>query len=218
MQPDQRGINTDHLPILTELNLNANIAPEEEIHNFQNVDWAEFRKELSIQLAKLLLPTPIVNQRQLDKACDSLTKAIQHTIISEVLVSTIMPKSKRWWMKELTQLCWLANKLGRQSYDKQHDKGHNIHKKHDVAAKNYCRILEQTKWQHWRDWLEKGKDLDIWTAHQLTTQAWGDGGKTRIPTLVYKVGKVETLANSNSDKGRVLAKVFFPDKPPAEAI
>jgi len=96
MQPDQRGINTDHLPILTELNLNADIAPEKEIHNFQNVDWAEFCKELSIQLAKLLLPAPIVNQRQLDKACNSLTKAIQCTIISEVPVSTITPKSKRW--------------------------------------------------------------------------------------------------------------------------
>ena len=165
MQPDQRGINTDHLPILTELNLNADIAPEKEIHNFQNVDWDEFCKELSIQLAKLLLPAPIVNQRQLDEACDSLTKAIQRTIISEVPVLTIMLKSKRWWMKELTQLCQLANKLGRQSYDKQCDKGHNIHKKHNVAAKNYHRILEQTKRQHWRDWLEKGKDPDIWTAH-----------------------------------------------------
>jgi len=85
-----------------------------------------------------------------------------------------------------------------------------------MAAKNYRRILEQTKWQHWRDWLEKGEDLDIWTAHRLTTQAWGDGSKTRIPMLVYKVGEVETSANSNSDKGHVLAKVFFPDKPPAD--
>jgi len=68
-------------------------------------------------------------------------------------------------MKELTQLRWLANKLGRQSYDKRCNKGHNIHKKHDAVAKNYHRILEQTKRQHWRDWLEKGKDPDIWTAH-----------------------------------------------------
>jgi len=33
-QLDQRGVNTDHLPILTELNLKADVAPEEEIHNF----------------------------------------------------------------------------------------------------------------------------------------------------------------------------------------
>jgi len=93
---------------------------------------------------------------------------------------------------------------------------HAIHKRHDAAAKDYRRILEQTRRQHWRDWLEKGKDPDIWTAHRLMTQAWGDGGKARIPTLVYKVGEVENSANSNSDKGHILAKVFFPDKPPAD--
>jgi len=215
-QPDQRGINTDHLPILMELNLIADIAPEEEMHNFRNMDWDNFRKELSTQLAKLPPPAPVVNQRQLDEACDSLTKAIQRTITSEVPVTTITPKSKRWWTKELTQLRRTANKLGRQSYDKQRDKGHAIHKRHDAAAKDYRRILEQTRRQHWRDWLEKGEDPDIWTAHRLTTQAWGDGGKARIPTLVYKVGEVENSANSNSDKGRILAKVFFPDKPPAD--
>jgi len=95
-QLDQRGINTNHLPILTELNLITDIAPEEEMHNFRNVDWDDFHKELSTQLAKLPPPAPVVNQRQLDKACDSLTKAIQCTITSEVPVTTITPKSKRW--------------------------------------------------------------------------------------------------------------------------
>jgi hypothetical protein len=102
--PDQRGINTDHLPILTELNLRANVVEEGKIPNFQNVDWEDFHKELSAQLAKLLPPTPINNQRQLDYSCKSLTKAIQCTIEMQVLVASLTPKSKRWWMKELTQL------------------------------------------------------------------------------------------------------------------
>jgi len=167
-QPDHKGINTDHLPILTELNLQADVALEEEIHNFCEVDWDKFHKELSTQLAKLPLPTPIDNQRQLNDACDSLTKAIQRTIIKQVPVMIISPKSKRWWTKELTQLCQLANKLGQQSYDRHHDSGHTIHGKHVTAAKNYRRILEQTKRQHWRDWLKKADDPDIWTAHRLT--------------------------------------------------
>jgi len=76
-QLDQWGVNTDHLPILTELDLKVDITLEEEIPNFRNVDWEDFCKELSVQLAKLPLPTQIVNQRQLDDRCDSLTKAIQ---------------------------------------------------------------------------------------------------------------------------------------------
>ena len=214
--PDQRGINTDHLPILTELNLRANVVAEGEIPNFRNVDWEDFRKELSAQLNKFPPPTPIDNQRQLDFGCDSLTKAIQRTIAIQVPVTNLSPKSKRWWTKELTQLRRDANKLGRQSYDRRHDPEHVIHGKHSAAAKNYRRILEQTKRQHWRDWLEKAEDPDIWTAHRLTSSAWGDGGKARIPALKYKVGEVETSANTNLDKGRVLAKGFFPVRPPAD--
>ena len=146
--PDQRGINTDHLPILTELNLRANVVAEGEIPNFRNVDWEDFRKELSAQLNKFPPPTPIDNQRQLDFGCDSLTKAIQRTIAIQVPVTNLSPKSKRWWTKELTQLRRDANKLGRQSYDRRHDPEHVIHGKHSAAAKNYRRILEQTKRQH----------------------------------------------------------------------
>jgi hypothetical protein len=131
---------------------------------------------------------------------------------------SLSPKSKRWWMKELMQLRCEANKLGRQLYDRRSDLGHVIHGKHSVAVKNYCRILDQTKWQHWRDWLEKVEDLDIWTAHQLTSSAWGDGGKARIPALKYKVGEVETSASTNLDKGHVLAKSFFPVRPPADEV
>jgi len=54
-------------------------------------------------------------------------------------------------------------------------------------------------------------------AHHLTTQIGGDGSKARIPTLIHRTGKVEASANTNSDKGQVLAKVFFPEKPPADA-
>jgi len=34
MLPDQRGINTNHLPILTEMDLAADIVPVEDISNF----------------------------------------------------------------------------------------------------------------------------------------------------------------------------------------
>jgi hypothetical protein len=97
----------------------------------------------------------------MDSGCDSLTKAIQCTIDSQVLTMNLTLRSKRWWTKELTQLHWETNKLGRQSYNRQHDLEHAIYEKHSVVAKNYCRILEQTKQQHWRDWLEKVEDPDI---------------------------------------------------------
>ena len=49
----QRGINTDHLPILTKLDLATPIAEESAIHNFRDVDWEQFNKGLERQLARL---------------------------------------------------------------------------------------------------------------------------------------------------------------------
>ena len=46
--------------------------------------------------------------------------------------------------------------------------------------------------------------------------SWGDGGKTRIPVLNFKVGEEEIQANTNQNKGHILAKGFFPTKPPAD--
>jgi len=48
--PHHRGINTDHLPILTELDLAVNILEDEPIPNFREVDWDDFRKALSMHL------------------------------------------------------------------------------------------------------------------------------------------------------------------------
>jgi len=45
---------------------------------------------------------------------------------------------------------------------------------------------------------------------------WGDSRKTRIPVLIHKVREVEEQANTNQDKGCMLAKGFFPEKPPAD--
>ena len=164
-QPDQREINTDHLPIIMELDLTADIIQEEDINNFRNVDWDEFHKELRVQLANLPQPAPIDNQEQLEHSCKSLTKAIQRIIVTQVPVTNITPKSKRWWTKELTQLCHQSNKLGRQLYNQRHDLGHAIHRAHVVASKQYQKLLDQTREHHWRDWLEKGEDPDIWSAH-----------------------------------------------------
>ena len=135
--PDHRGINTDHLPILTELNLKADIAEDAEILNYWNVDWGDFRKKLSVKLVDLAPPAPIASQRQLNDSCASLTKAIQRTIEEQVPVTELTSKSKRWWMKELTQLRQATNKLGRQSYSRRHDPEHAVHREHNEAARNY---------------------------------------------------------------------------------
>jgi hypothetical protein len=44
--PEQRGINMDHLPILTELKLEVATAEAKVVENFRNIIWEDFRDEL----------------------------------------------------------------------------------------------------------------------------------------------------------------------------
>ena len=80
MLPEQRGINTDHLPILTELKLEVATAEAKVVENFHNVIWEDFRDELRKQLSKVKEPTCVTTQVQLDECCEELTKALQEAI------------------------------------------------------------------------------------------------------------------------------------------
>src|SRR5712675_1245637 len=210
---DHMGINTDHLPILTELNLAANSTATDPTPNFRNVDWEEFRETLAEYLSALQPAVKITEQRHLDRSCASLTEAIQYTIRDRVPKTTITTKSKRWWTKELTQLRRRSEKLGRQSYKLRGSPDHAIHTEHKEAAKRYDKTLQYTKKQHWRDWLEKAEDPDIWTASKLIAAPAMDRGKARIPMLKHEVDGQESSARSNEEKSRALAKCFFPAKP-----
>ena len=106
-------IKTDHLPIITKLNLSVTKTPDRIFANFRNVDWDKFRTALRTHLAQLEAPLPIENQQSLDSKCDKLTNALQTTITEQVPTTKIGPHARRWWTKELTQLRQQANKLGR---------------------------------------------------------------------------------------------------------
>ena len=210
---DHMGINMDHLPILTELNLAANSTTTDPTPNFRNVDWEEFRETLAEYLSALQPAVKITEQRHLDRSCASLMEAIQYTIHDRVPKTTITTKSKRWWTKELTQLRWQSEKLGRQSYKLRGSPDHAIHTEHKEAVKRYDKTLQYTKRQHWHDWLEKAEEPDIWTASKMVSAPVLDRGKARILTLKHKVGDQETAARTNGEKSRALAKCFFLTKP-----
>jgi len=207
---DLRGILTDHLPVLTELDLHLGPSTNKPFTNFREVDWEEFHTALEGQLARIPPPERIRDQAQLAASCETLTAAIQRAIQEQVPIMEITPKSKRWWTKELTQLRKRSNKLGRQSYKRSNDRTHIVHAEHAEAAKLYNRTLKSTKEHHWRSYLEKAEDPDIWTVHRLTSAPASDGGKARIPALKFRDGEEDRTAVTNSEKVSVLAKGFFP--------
>jgi len=214
---EHRGINTDHVLILMELDMGLVTNDVKPIPNFREVDWDEFRKVLARHLGPVQAEEQIISQRQLDARCGILTEAIQSMIQEQVLVIEITPKSKQWWMKELTQLCKQSNKLGRISFERHNDLNHMVHAQSKEAAKSYNNNLKYTKKQHWRDWLKKAEEPDIWMANKYISMPATDGGKARIPMLKHKVDGQEVTARTNSKKSSTLAKGFFPPKPTESA-
>ena len=69
------------------------------------------------------------------------------------------------------------------------------------------------KKNHWRDWPEKATDPDLWTAHNYVSAPPGDCRKTRILDLTYTGSEGEKCTSMNKEKGRALARTFFPEKP-----
>ena len=208
-----RNINTDHIPILTELNLGVAIKAAKPIPNFKDVDWDKFCKMLVNFLGPGQPEEQITSQRQLDKRCSSLMEALQNTIWEQVPVTAITSKLKRWWTKELMQMQKQADLSGRQSFLCRNKPEHAVHIQHKEAKKRYVNNMEYNKRQHWRDWLEKADEPDIWTANRYVTAPETDSGKARIPVLKVTVDGEEMTARTNSKKSTMLAKGFFPPKP-----
>jgi ribonuclease HI len=211
-----RSLKTDHLPVVTKINLEVPITQPSTCRNFREVDWEDFHNKLAARLSVLEVPQRIQNQDHLNESCESLISAIQATMEETVPTSEICSKSKRWWTKELTRMRRRMNKIGRESYKHRDDLTHPKHEEHAQAVKLYDRTVERTKRQHWRDWLERAVDPDIWTVHKYTSAPASDGAKARIPALKHKEGQREVTASTNHEKAQALAKSFFPTKP-AEA-
>jgi hypothetical protein len=208
------GINTDHLPILTTLDLDLARAPSNPLKNFRNVDWEEFDKALSEKLNELGPPSRIHTPGELEAACSKLTEAIQDTINNKVPTSSVRIKVKKWWTKELKKLQQEANRKGRRASKYKDWPDHQVHVERHKANKTFQKTLERTKRQHWRDWLERAEDPDIWTAHRYTAAPAGDGGKSRIPVLKLMQDGQERSASTNKEMSKLLAKTFFPPKLP----
>ena len=66
-----------------------------------------------------------------------------------------------------------ANKKGRKASKYKGWPEHHSHGERKKANKLFHKTLEHTKRQHWRDWLEKADDPDIWTTHKYTSSPAG---------------------------------------------
>ncbi|KAH9165649.1 hypothetical protein EDB89DRAFT_1835365, partial [Lactarius sanguifluus] len=133
----KQGVNTDHLPIVTTLDLELTKAPTKTLRNFKEVDWTSFSETLKNKINNMGLPTHIQTQNFLNCECDNLTKVIQDMIESVVPITVINAKSKCWWSKELKLLRREVDRTGRKAFKYRSWPDHPIHAEYKNACKKY---------------------------------------------------------------------------------
>ncbi|KII85399.1 hypothetical protein PLICRDRAFT_115774, partial [Plicaturopsis crispa FD-325 SS-3] len=126
-EPRLRGPGTDHVPIISVLDIPVPQAATSESYNFRMTDWDDFRDELEARLGDISGPNRLTTEEDFQRAADELTGAIQDTIRTTVPESKPCPHSRRWWSKELSDLKWRKNRLENESYKNRRLQDHPIH-------------------------------------------------------------------------------------------
>jgi len=217
--PRRRPPCTDHVPILSSLDLNIPCTTTTTTFNFRDVDWKEFRDRLNTHLADIPEPMPITSEAQFQAAAAKLITAIQQTIEDKTPRTKPSPHAKRWWTRELSQMIKHKDKLSDSSYKMRGLPNHPVHEEHRKYRNLVTETIRKTKKEHWISYLEDLNQQDVYTASRYATSPPGDGGRTSIPTLKSKNMRGETIeVTSNEDKSKTLAQAFFPPPPPTSTV
>jgi hypothetical protein len=91
--PNKRGPSTDHVPILSIVELDTPEASTETIHNYRDVDWKKFNEHLKAKLPNIPM-VPITTENSFQNAATSLMEAITKTAEACIPCSRPSPYSK----------------------------------------------------------------------------------------------------------------------------
>lgn len=214
VDPRARPTKTDHFPIVTILELPQERIKPKATYDFRMADWEDFRENLTIRLAEIPEPSPLLTDQDFQKAAEDLTEAIRDTIRTRVKLKRLAPQSRRWWNRDLSNLRKQLNKLSAESYRFRAIEIHPSHRALRKIRNKYGNAIIEAKRQHWSDFLEEATADDIWTANKYLKEPVGDGGNPRIPTLkVDAPGDLAREVNTNEGKAILFGDTFFP-KPP----
>lgn len=211
-----QGPNTDHLPIITSLDIPLPRNDPKPTPNFRTTDWKEFNEVLCTTLSAHPPPTILKSERQFCRTLDSVNLSIKTAVEATVPIPKPLPYTKCWWTKDLTVLCKEKNKLANIAYRWRGLPSHPCHSQLKEANRKYADLIEQTKKEHWEEWLTNASERDIWTANKYTTDPPSDGSRTRIPNLnTTDRDGAPCHTMSNAEKSKILAKSFFPPPLPS---
>ena len=102
-------------------------------HNFQDVNWEIFNKDLATYLSRDSPAAPINDHVEFDTKVNTLIEAIQKMIDKTIKWKKLFPHKKRWWIKELTALKKVKNQLSNEAYKYRHIANHLAMERHKTT-------------------------------------------------------------------------------------
>ena len=134
--PRQWGPGTDHVPVLTTLDLEIPAAAAMSRRNFRAADWLKFRQTLMDQLDNIPGLRTLLNELQFQGAVSDLTTALQAAIEHVVPLSKPSLHSRRWWNDELSRLKKEMNHFASVSYRYRAVADHPSHSQYTDSEAN----------------------------------------------------------------------------------
>src|SRR5258706_2456957 len=213
VDPTIRPALTDHLPIVSVIDLTYIPSKRVERFNYKNVDWKAYKENLENNLTELttLLENPVDTAGRIEHATDLLFEAIDRTTREVVPLIKPTPHTKRWWSNELTLLRKDRNKASAEHYKCSGLPDHPSHSNYKTISKEFAKAIETAKADHWQDWINHVGGEDIWAIHKYMKTNPTDYGHQRIPALKKPDG---TSTTTNEQKAKQLANTFFPPERP----
>ena len=158
-------LKTDHVPILSTLDLELPQATTTVNFNYRDVDWEKFSTWLKALLNNIPPAQPITDLKEFQLAAKNLAKTL-HDVIEELVPKT-KPNlhAKRWWTKEISQMLKRKHQLSDLSYKFRAMPNHPSHEEHRKFRNRVSEAIYQAKKDHWTQFLEEASQHEIWIAN-----------------------------------------------------
>ncbi|KZP04752.1 hypothetical protein FIBSPDRAFT_673627, partial [Athelia psychrophila] len=99
---------------------------------------------------------------------NDIMDAILTTIESHVPRTRPSVYMKRWWSKELTQMCKHARALGKKSFLAHlSDPTHAVHEEHRQACNDYADLIDSSKKNCWEDFVTDTEEKSMYIINKF---------------------------------------------------
>lgn len=141
--PGRRPPTTDHIPILSTIDLCPVLASRTPHYNYRETDWPTFKTDLKAALKGIPRPEEFTAVRDFNVAFDKLMSTIDSVIEKHVPIARTSPHTKRWWSKELSQTRAASHRLANKSYARKTNKWDPIHEEYRRAQNDYTEMIRK---------------------------------------------------------------------------